>query len=109
MLPCVVPLRDLLFDGGQLASVDAAHGESAWESEMRQTAEDVLRSLRIRAAETGPGIIRIGDLAIRYALVLVTLWIGCLKFTAYESARDTPCTFILRCSLSGDRGILQDA
>ncbi len=51
---------------------------------MRKAGEDVLRSSRIRALETGRGI-RIGDFAVRYALVVVIVWIGCLKFTAYES------------------------
>ena len=32
-----------------------------------------------------PDVQRFGGWVIRYALVLVVFWIGCLKFTAYES------------------------
>lgn len=41
-------------------------------------------------AERAPEIERIGGLIIRYALVLVIFWIGCLKFTAYESQNIFP-------------------
>jgi len=37
-----------------------------------------------------PKIERIGGWIIRYALVLVILWIGCLKFTAYEAHNVLP-------------------
>ncbi len=33
----------------------------------------------------GRDLENIGALALRYALVLAVLWIGCLKFTAYEA------------------------
>lgn len=40
---------------------------------------------RMQSRENKYDIERFGDFAIRYALVLVIFWIGCLKFTAYES------------------------
>lgn len=38
----------------------------------------------------GPKIERIGEWWVRYALVLVIFWIGCLKFTPYEAVNVFP-------------------
>lgn len=35
--------------------------------------------------DNGPNLQRIGAVVIRYALVIILLWIGLLKFTAYEA------------------------
>jgi len=37
-----------------------------------------------------PKIERIGAWIVRYALVLVIVWIGCVKFTAYEANNVLP-------------------
>lgn len=41
--------------------------------------------LRVKGKAVVRSIDRISAFVLRYALVLVVFWIGCLKFTAYES------------------------
>ena len=47
-------------------------------------------SLRAQAALLAPVLIRIGTGILRYGLVIVLLWIGGMKFTAYEAAGIAP-------------------
>ena len=41
--------------------------------------------LRVKGKAVVPSIDKISAFVLRYGLVLVVFWIGCLKFTAYES------------------------
>ena len=41
--------------------------------------------LRVKGNALVPSIDKISAFVLRYGLVLVVFWIGCLKFTAYES------------------------
>jgi len=47
-------------------------------------------SLRAQAELLAPVLIRIGTGILRYGLVIVLLWIGGMKFTAYEAAGIAP-------------------
>jgi len=46
--------------------------------------------LRAQAALLAPVLIHIGTGILRYGLVIVLLWIGGMKFTAYEAAGIAP-------------------
>jgi len=47
--------------------------------------EHMLAELRVKGEAVVRSIDKISAFALRYGLVLVVFWIGCLKFTAYES------------------------
>ena len=47
--------------------------------------ENTPAGLRVKGKAAVRSIDRISAFVLRYGLVLVVFWIGCLKFTAYES------------------------
>jgi uncharacterized membrane protein YkgB len=47
--------------------------------------EHMLAALRVKREAVVRSIHKISAFVLRYGLVLVVFWIGCLKFTAYES------------------------
>jgi len=54
---------------------------------MTTTAQDRSLETNLNAAEneTGAKLMRMGEFVMRYGLAVVFLWIGLLKFTAYEA------------------------
>ena len=47
--------------------------------------EHMSAGLRVKGKAAVRSIDKISAFVLRYGLVLVVFWIGCLKFTAYES------------------------
>src|SRR6266480_2555652 len=52
---------------------------------MRNKVEHMPAGLRVKGKAVVRSIDKISTFVLRYGLVLVVFWIGCLKFTAYES------------------------
>ena len=53
--------------------------------QQEQKVEHTPAGLRVKGKAIVRSVDRISGFVLRYGLVLVVLWIGCLKFTAYES------------------------
>lgn len=62
----------------------------------RATAHQLMGVPATDLAATGSRAESIGLHVARYALVLVLVWIGTMKFTAYEPARSSPWSRTVR-------------